>query len=599
MDSIVSFYNNLFTVEVAIFGIIAAAIFVFLQIVYSQFSYREVYGIFKNVFLILYLIISIITLVLTAFGSFLLSFPETNLTFENIFRNWALPFSLLLGFFLSIVLFIIFTRSNIRDIRPSKIALLISKKVSKNQIRDYLLKKYGITPPDHWLFLSKPDQFIVIRTVNDKGEVQEISEEEKIKEVSKKQELERELEEKKKIYTQATNSVAKKQDPMEPLDALMLRAINNVDLATVNEIQNLLVTKSIEFINYYKNTEDQKEWSPNSGLIRKYLDYLVELFKAHLVMSERQKLDSTKIKILETSCTIANFVISTSPGEVNVLLNLWKETADREIGKSREVFNKIIELYHRLLEYAFERGIEKNESCLDDIFRHLGWLTERLIAQLGIEQKPLMRNHDYYNEYDQIFETLLFCSDKYEDKYPTAYPLIYFDFVDVLFLQLIPIAKKSKNQKVEQNIFECLFIYYHFAEAAMAKNNSKGAALAITRLKELYEKLASEDILDCAKEGIDLMVRLGLAAFSYKGKLEHVDFLGNKGMEEYLMDIVAKSPYREKVCTAVYDSYLHSDYWDSKWGFILEMGKRLSTNFGFMFDWTTGEKYPDDDPRRR
>src|SRR4030042_4765484 len=96
MDSIVSFYNNLFTIEIAAFGIIAAAIFVFLQIVYSQFSYREVYGIFKNVSLILYLIISIATLLLTAAGSLILSFPELNpvsvandSAVNNIFGNWV------------------------------------------------------------------------------------------------------------------------------------------------------------------------------------------------------------------------------------------------------------------------------------------------------------------------------------------------------------------------------------------------------------------------------------------------------------------------------------------------------------------------------
>jgi len=95
MDSIVSFYNNLFAIEIAVFGIIAAAIFVFLQIVYSQFSYREVYGIFKNVFLILFLVISTITLLLTAAGSLLLSFPElkptlgANLVINDIFRNWG------------------------------------------------------------------------------------------------------------------------------------------------------------------------------------------------------------------------------------------------------------------------------------------------------------------------------------------------------------------------------------------------------------------------------------------------------------------------------------------------------------------------------
>lgn len=94
MDSIAGFYNNLFTIEIAVFGIIAAAIFVFLQIVYSQFSYREVYGIFKNVFLILFLITSFITLLLTAGGSLILSFPELSPilvehSIKDILLNWV------------------------------------------------------------------------------------------------------------------------------------------------------------------------------------------------------------------------------------------------------------------------------------------------------------------------------------------------------------------------------------------------------------------------------------------------------------------------------------------------------------------------------
>ncbi|RJO61695.1 MAG: hypothetical protein C4542_05905 [Dehalococcoidia bacterium] len=118
VDSIVSFYNNLFAVQVAVFGIIAAAIFVFLQIVYSQFSYREVYGIFKNVFLIMYLLISIITLIITASGSFLLTFTNINLPIlDNVLRNWGVPLALLSGFVVSIMLFIIFTFSNISYVR--------------------------------------------------------------------------------------------------------------------------------------------------------------------------------------------------------------------------------------------------------------------------------------------------------------------------------------------------------------------------------------------------------------------------------------------------------------------------------------------------
>jgi hypothetical protein len=119
MDLISSFYNSLFTIEIAVFGIIAAAIFVFLQIVYSQFSYREINGIFKNVFLISFLIIGAVTLLLTAGGALLLSFPSLNLTvagnfsLKDIFLNWVTAFYLLFSFFLSLAIFGVFTFSNI------------------------------------------------------------------------------------------------------------------------------------------------------------------------------------------------------------------------------------------------------------------------------------------------------------------------------------------------------------------------------------------------------------------------------------------------------------------------------------------------------
>jgi hypothetical protein len=38
---------------------------------------------------------------------------------------------------------------------------------------------------------------------------------------------------------------------------------------------------------------------------------------------------------------------------------------------------------------------------------------------------------------------------------------------------------------------------------------------------------------------------------------------------------------------------------DAVWGFITSFGKRFGSNFGLMFDPTTGKKFADDDPRRR
>lgn len=603
MDSVASFYNNLFAIEIAVFGIIAAAIFVFLQIVYSQFSYREVYGIFKNVFLILFLVISMITLLLTAAGSLLISFPELNPAFSanlgvnSIFRNWTVAFSLLFLFLLSLVLFAVFTFRNISYIRPSKVALLISKGIKREQIQDYLLNKYGITPPDHWLFLSRPMDFVTVRSAGfDTDERQELSEEERAQIESKKQRVERQLSDNKKTYEKVKQVVEHAQDPIEPLNALMLRAINNVDLGTISETQSILLDISADFIENCRNDRNAKEWSPYSGMSQKYLEYLTDLFRVHLSMCDRQKLDSVKLTILETSEKIAYKVISVDLNGLDIILTFWKEVADNAIGKSREIFNKIMQLYRNLADCAFERGIDDNKNWLDEIFRHLGWLGERLISRHGIEEKPLMRDHKYFNEYDQLFEILLTCSHEYNNKYQTSYPLIYFDFVDVIFLQLVSVAKKAQSQVLKENIFSCLYVYSSFAEVAIPKGNSNGAALATTRLKDSYDKLVSEGLEESANEAIGLLVIIGGMAARYKDKLQKVEFIRGGLIDQYIKDTIVTSPCRDKIISAIREARIHQD---ADWDFVVEMGKRLETNFGFMFDWTTGELYPEDDPRRR
>ena len=605
MDSVVGFYNTLFSIEIAVFGIIAAAIFVFLQIVYSQFSYREAYTIFKNPVLLLYLVISTGTLLLTAAGSLILSFPGLNpilgenFVVRDFFQDWVVASSLLASFLLSLTLFVGFTISNIRYIRPSRVALLISKGIGNDQMRDFLLRKYGIPAPDNWMFLSRQYEvdFVSVRTTGPESDGKhEIAEEERARIESKKQQLVKTVLENKKSYEKVKKAVEHAENPMEPLDALMLKAINSVDLATIEEIQSLLLRISTNFISHYKDGGDKKEWSPYSGIIHKYLEYLTELFGMHLSMCDRQKLDSVKVRILETNEKIAKQVIAANPGATNRILTFWKEIADDAIGKSRIIFNKVIQLYQGLAHYAFEKGIEDSGDWLNEIFRDLGWLGERLISRKDIEEEPMMRDYDYFNEHDQLFEALLSFSHEYDYKYPTAYPLIYFDAVQVVFLRLVLVFKKYQSTKLKQIIFSLMYVYASFAEAAIPKGNSRGAALATMHLKESYDNLVSQGLEESAKEAIGLLVRIGGIAARHKDKLEKVDYLGNQTIDQFIIDIAVTSPFQDEITSEVREAYTRLEL---DWDFVVEIGKRLGTNFGFMFDWRTGELYPKDDPRRK
>lgn len=219
-----------------------------------------------------------------------------------------------------------------------------------------------------------------------------------------------------------------------------------------------------------------------------------------------------------------------------------------------------------------------------------------MISRQGIEERPLMMDHQYSSEYDQLFEAVLSFRFEYINKYPMSYPLMYFDAVDVVFQQLTSALKKTRGRRLKSDIYSCLYTYSSFAEAAILKGNSNGAALGTSKLKEGYEKLVSESLEGSAREAIGLLVRIGGAAALHRDKLREVDFLSNKCIDQYVMEILETSPHRAEVISDVRESHIHSD---SDWSFVVEMGRRLETNFGFMFDWTTGELYPDDDPRRR
>ncbi|HUV81269.1 MAG TPA: hypothetical protein VMW21_01985 [Patescibacteria group bacterium] len=595
---IVNFYNNLFTIEIAVFGIIAAAIFVFLQIIYSQFSYREISVIFKNTYLILYFLLSTLTLILTAAGSLLLSFPSykfitTNVDFviRELFENGPLSMRLLALFFVSLILFGLSTFTNFEYIRPSKIALLIGKKMKVVQIRNFLLKKYGVPVPDKWTL--NIGIYLPVRIGEKEQEVTPKETKEKNKEAEKQ------LAVYQAEYERIRQEVKNSQNTFEPLDALILKAIGSVDLRAIDEAFSVLVDVSSRFIEAYPITKKDEAWSPDSGVIEKYLKNITENLYIYVDMCDRQKLETVKIKILDASKEIADkIIIRNYQWEIKVIFDFWKKIGDSAITKSPIIFNKVIQLYRDVGDYAFKNGIDANEKWLEDVFRGLGWLGERLLTKQGIEEKPIIYDDSYFNEYDQLLNAIFSFEYEYNYKYPGSYPLIYFDVIHVIFLQLITSYKKTKIYDVKNHIFSCIYIYSSFAKVAIEKENSNGAALAAMNLKDSYDELIKNGLEESAKEALKLLIDVGGEAAGHKDNLKKVEFIP-KLLDEYIIDIVESSSFREDISGEINEIYIRAGgNHDRVLIFIKALGKRMRTNFGFMFDWETGETYAKDDPRR-
>ena len=597
---IVSFYNNLFTIEITVFGIIAATIFVFLQIIYSQFSYREISVIFKNTYLILYFLLSTFTLISTSIGSLLLSFPSynfisnSNFTMRELFEGGSMAMGLLALFFTSLILFVLFTLTNLAYIRPSKIVLLIGKKIKVAQIRNFLLKKYGVSEPNEWTFATK-----LFLPVKFRDEEQELTPEKEKEIEAKKREAEKKLASYRLEYEKIKKEVNDSENPFEPLDALVLKAIESVDLRAVDEAFLVLVDVSSRFIRQYSTIKKDESWNPDSSIIEEYLKNITENLYVYVDMCDRQKLEIVKIKILEASKKIADkIIIRNNHLEIKIIFDFWKKVGDSAITKSTVVFNKVIQLYREAGDYAFKNGIEDNERWLEDVFRGLGWLGERLLAKQGIEEKPIIYDDSYSNEYDQLLNAIFSFESEYNYQYPGSYPLIYFDAVHVILLQLIASYKKTKIYDVKNHIFSCIYVYSSFAKAAMEKENSNGAGLAAMNLKQGYDELIKEGLDESAKEALKLLIDVGGEAAGYKDKLKKVEFL-SKTIDEYIIDIVESTPFRAELNEEIREIYITGGgNRDNIWKFIKDLGKRLRTNFGFMFDWKTGKLYSEDDPRR-
>jgi hypothetical protein len=138
-----------------------------------------------------------------------------------------------------------------------------------------------------------------------------------------------------------------------------------------------------------------------------------------------------------------------------------------------------------------------------------------------------------------------------------------------------------------------------FVEPALRASNGDGAALAVLRLRECYEKCGENDVNDIAEDAVDRLVHVGAVGAALEDKASSSELL-HEGISESVSQILTTSPFTNAITRAVREVFIKSYEYDHNkvWEFILKLGAGMETNFGFMFDWTTGKTYSDDDPRR-
>ncbi len=612
--------NTLLTIEVALFGISAATIIVFLQLAYSNLTSRQITAVFHQVslriYLILYSIFGLLTLAITVIGSLRTAYPQSDLlpgvdlgsSFFISFDAMILSYSLM---FLSTLFFLLLVRSGVSYLQPSSFLALFTSKVDFESIRLFLFRKYGIQSPDKAEYhknvldtLPEERRSQIIQQYKEDGKLELSQDETRTLEEHATKEAET-LEADLRMFNRLVESAKEAINPLEPVFEVALQSLQKGDLLTFREAQDALCKTSQKFIGSFHTKKPG--WNPESGLVKNYSNLMMEQLQMQTELSRRQKLESAYFMSLDTSFCLANASLASNDiSAVYLAMSFWKNKAYQSIGESDKVFKKIIDIYRQvamsILGQSRDLKDRPLDHILDEAFRNLGWLGEKLFAGKVLEPEPLMYDSEYYTEYDALLNCLYEIRSEYEHRHANSYPLVFFDAIMVVLNAATQaFLADRKNTKLKHMLYDLPNTFYRFADKAIATENGDGAMWAVIQLIRSYQDMIQKNLGDQASDIADMLIRLTGTAISKKSDLD-LKNRWNTDIDIWIMKELENASFAYIRSGDVVEVYTHSagmGKHDEIWAFIKQLGVKMGTNFGFMFDHETGEDYPEEDPRRR
>lgn len=596
MGELSGYYNTLLGIEVTVLGVVAATIFVLVQLIYSRFSHREVKAVLATTYIyasaiagLILLAITGVTSILAALGSYDF-IPRYNLKTVDLIGSEYFVLILSVLFALLAVSFLVWAVSNLRYLHPTRLLMLFSRNVTNDRIRDFLYDKHGVPSPN----FPNP----IISVIEHNAAIREYEEEmkgkllgQKVKSRPKSQqrlkweadlrERQEQLEIDRVEHERVQNSVKDSEDPFEPIQQVAQQALSGADFIAYREYSREYARIAKSFLSSIQDTEDSR-WNPQANLANDFVTNFVNGARAQLEIIDKHSLDSAHLLVLAISNLIADELLENHHYKaLNTMATFWKRTAEKYLEKDKDVYKRVITLLRATVEKLLLTGDEKNVS-LDEMFRILGWLGERLLITRPPEKKPLMPDHDYSSEFDETMEAILAIAHKFEFEHANWYPLIFFDLVDVILQKVIELSEKE-YPRLHETIFNLVFIYSSFSERAILVGNGRGAELAAMRLNEAIERLKRKGLKERQQEAVELL--LSLAAFA----AGHSDKYSGAGLTPPAINIWAI----DKIAThnvgdlsrEVLEVYIKGEGDRDKIKELLKaLSRRMGTNFGLNLE---------------
>jgi hypothetical protein len=590
-----SFYNNLFAVEITILGIVTAAILVSLQVLYTNYSHNQTRSLFKSPLVVFYFLLTPCLLALTALSGLLLSIENHNFFSKVDFQsNYFLTnpyFSLFLLTYFFGVLFIGFfiIQKSIKLLDPHTLISEHRKSLTNANVRNSLFKKYGVPEPSYFTFDKPLLEKLLPELQADDKEVKD-----------RKNEAQA-------LVIKTKKSILKADDYLEGLSVVLIKAIGNVDIKTVRSGTEGIVDIVRSFLRFLKDSEENVVWSPNTQLPNYLSMYVAETLKLQIETCEKVQVTTLASYFIAMSKDVAlEFIEQGYFSCIKFILVEWKFLANKAILTGNQaLFKEIIASYREIgntLMEVSEGDQEKGHRELNEVFKSVGWLSERLLTQKELEIRPVMYESDYSSEYDSLVEFILHFSDKYKFKFPQLYPLIYFDLILVFFEKLLVVYrseavketpyKKETLTELEHTFFNCIYAISSFGEDAVSVQNVNGVMLAVLRLKELNEQIVQDPSDKLLEYIVSEMVDLQLVIGASQEKLQEPNML-SKPIIGILEEVFIKSTHRRLIEETVNKKY-RDIILDSQgtWNYVKTLGVKMNTNFQLGFNEVTGEDYP-------
>jgi hypothetical protein len=534
-SGIVNFINTLFATEFATIGVIAATVLVFIQLIYGAFSHGELKLVWQNWRFRVLIASVVLNLVFISYLAALVS-VRSDYTYP------LPPFCLspgqlaalsLLGFFISIVFFIIWVKDSLGLLHPNNILNKLAMAINYKSISDYLYYK------------RRQDSDTNIQKAEDP-----------------------------------------KINPFVPIFAFISRAIDKYDIAKINDAKIVIVDSTECFV------QDNKMGIEKRMPHRDYDKQLIEELLIELGKQWDTLFNHSASKSFETACEIILdmteeiLIALLNKSELNEensrrIFQFWKGIALRSLGQNSDLYKQVIYNYLHIADAIYNNSGECNRAIYE-IFRNLGVIGEKILDK-PLENKTQMYDSEHQSEFDILKDRISSIVSLHIRKRPNWPSIGLLGLIAVINEKLIIIYDSSNSkEEIQAYILEFNNMYNRLFNGLIEKGNGNAISVFYEIEKEvrLLEKTQNVRSLEHSIKTIVLIC-------SHVAIFKDLKVPGSEqSIFEEIFNYLKSCSCEKGIISGINE--VNAEYGRSTdkrlWEFIKDLGKARDTSWGYSFD---------------